>query len=291
MERTTYKNRPAICIRKNRLSAVFLPEDGGKLVSLSDGEYEYLAQADGAEYKCLLPDGEYVAAECSGFDDMFPTIDPCTVDGYFYPDHGEVCRYPMEVLEAESGFRFCFKSPSMPYVFSKTVLPAEGDSIVIKYCIENTSDKELPFIWAGHIMLKGDKAGEILVPYLENAPIKQMFGEKMKEEADRYILKDYSKEGSSYKFYYTEPISDGWCGYRIKNRTVMFEYDAALVPYLGIWMNNGDFKGMYNVALEPCTAPYDSPENAKKAGICSKIPARGKIEFELIIKLSEEKSY
>ena len=67
----------------------------------------------------------------------------------------------------------------------------------------------------------------------------------------------------------------------------MFKYDAALVPYLGIWMNNGEFKGMYNVALEPCTAPYDSPKNAQKAGICSEIPARGKVEFELIIKLSK----
>ena len=287
MERITYKNRPAICVKGKRISAVFLPEDGGKLASLSDGEREYLAQADGTEYKRLLPDGEYVDAECSGFDDMFPTIDPCLVNGLFYPDHGEVCRYPMQMDIDENSVYFSFQSPTMPYVFSKTVSIDNKDRLCICYHIENTSNQELPFIWAGHIMLKGDQDGEVIVPYAKNAPIKQMFGAKMQGDTDRSMLKPFSETGSSYKFYYTQPVPEGLCGYRIKNRILMLQYDAAFVPYLGIWMNNGEFKGMYNVALEPCTAPYDSPENAQKAGACSKIPARGCVEFEFKIELSE----
>lgn len=43
----------------------------------------------------------------------------------------------------------------------------------------------------------------------------------------------------------------------------MLSYNDKAMPYLGIWMNNGKFKGMYDVVIEPCSATYDSPVKAK----------------------------
>ena len=97
-----YKDRPAIRVDTGALTALFLPEDGGKLASLKarDG-YEYLYQGPESRYRRLTVDGSYIEAECSGWDDMFPTIDPYQPEGLPpYPDHGEICRIPLEHIHA-----------------------------------------------------------------------------------------------------------------------------------------------------------------------------------------------
>lgn len=277
-------------IGSNALYATFLPEDGGKMASLKNtAGFEYLAQAPGKNYQILNYTGNYVDSECSGFDDMFPTIDPYTpkkgfYKGIIYPDHGEVCRMPSEYSMNEESVTFAFQSRFFKTVFSKTVR-AEGEAIVLHYKIENHADEDFPYIWAAHCMLCGDPDAEITTPYGPEAPIRKMFGKQEAAEMNRKSLSHYSADGDSYKFYYLYRIKEGFCGYRYpsQRQTLMLRYDAEKVPYLGLWLNNGSFKGMYNIALEPCTAPFDSPGEAQKCHMQSVIKAHGSFEFSLRI--------
>ena len=99
-----FKDRPAVCIQNSQVKATFLPLDGAKMVSLvrlKDGK-ELLAVKPNKNYKVLTFDGDYVSSECSGFDDMFPTVDPYTptvgaFKGITYPDHGETSRIPYDL--------------------------------------------------------------------------------------------------------------------------------------------------------------------------------------------------
>ena len=107
----TYKGRPALRVETGALRALFLPEDGGKLASLTapDG-FEFLCQNPAPAYARLAYDGRYIESECASWDDMFPTIDPYTPPagryaGMTLPDHGEVCRLPMTVEELPDGNR------------------------------------------------------------------------------------------------------------------------------------------------------------------------------------------
>ena len=116
-----------------------------------------------------------------------------------------------------------------------------------------------------------------------NAPadheIRVMFG-TAPEQPER--IGDYSADGESYKYYITEPFSPLTCGIdygRGENITVSFDNDT--VCWFGLWMNNGSFKGMYNLALEPCTSPYDSPVNAAERQAESVIPGKGEICFTM----------
>ena len=106
IKQAQYKDRPAICLETGKASVLFLAEDGGKMASFRYGGREYLAQAPGGSYLRLGPRSDYVSCECSGFDDMFPTIDPCRLDGHTYPDHGEVCRIPHAVSREGDAVRF-----------------------------------------------------------------------------------------------------------------------------------------------------------------------------------------
>ncbi len=68
---------------------------------------------------------------------------------------------------------------------------------------------------------------------------------------------------------------------------VTVEFDNNIVKYLGLWVNPGDLNGMYNLAVEPCTALYDNPINAQKANAASYIKSHDKVGFTL--KMSHKK--
>lgn len=288
IKRTTYKDRPAFCVEGEHLTAVFLPEDGGKMASLTDGCREFLAQAPGECYKRLLPDGEYVPSECSGFDDMFPTIDPYIPEagiyrGKIYPDHGEVCRYPMTVKQMEHALEFSFDSKLFAVRFSKRICCEDG-GIAIHYAIENRGEEVFPYIWAAHCMLQAQADAQILFPYDSDAPIRTMFGKQL----SRMKTEPCTPDGESYKYYFTESIPEGWCGYRYGDgKTLLLQYPKEIVRYLGVWINNGSFKSMYNIALEPCTAPYDKPDAAMAQGYCSVLQPGENLQFHLLFTLQK----
>ena len=107
---TNYKDIQAVSIENTTVKAVFLPEHGGKMASfqhIKTGR-EFLVQAPGEAYKALAYDGVYIDAECSGFDDMLPTIDEYVYETYPWkgikmPDHGEVCGLPWRYELDEHG--------------------------------------------------------------------------------------------------------------------------------------------------------------------------------------------
>jgi len=279
----TYKGRPAYQVTAARLTAVFLPEDGGKMASLKYGNRELLAQAEGERYQRLLPDGDYVSSECSAFDDMFPTIDPYTPDqglfaGITYPDHGEVCRYPHQVEIGADTLTFSFASRLFPVNFSKSIHVNGDGGLAVNYTIRNNGAEPFPYIWAAHCMIQAEPDAVIVCPYTSVAPVKSMFGKLL----SRNSMQSFTRGGESYKFYYEEPIPEGWCGYRYGDgKTLMLRYPAEIIKFLGIWINNGSFKGMYNIALEPCTAPYDRPDQADAASYGSVIQPGETVCFQL----------
>ena len=293
---TTYKDRPAIGVKAGRLTARFLPEDGGKMASLTDEKgFEYLAQAKGETYQSLTPDGEFIHSECSSFDDMFPTIDPYTAEqgafaGIPYPDHGEICRLPWEVQLGEREVTFLCRSRLFKTVFRKTVREENG-SLAVHYRIENGYDEPYPYLWAAHCMLAGEEGAVVSTAYPDDAPIRKMFGSQEPEAMKRDGLVAHDPvNGLAYKFYYTDPIPRGEVSYHYPStgRTLRLDYDGDKIPWLGVWINNGSFKGMYNVALEIATAPYDSPAEAMKAKACSYLPAGGEVSFSLHFTVDEE---
>ena len=279
-----YKDRPCIRITSPNMSAKFLYEDGGKLASLSFNGVETLAQRQGAHYLRLFADTSYVKSECSGFDDMFPTIDPCVIGDFSYPDHGQVCRMPFNVELADDSFALSCYADSVNAVFSKTV-SAESDSLIIEYSIENKNDFPLPYIWAGHVMLAGEQGAYIETPFSKTTPYTVCFGAP---PDNKCTLQGYG-ENKEYKFYYDKPQAPLFCSvvYPSRKRKISFYFEGGSVKYLGLWFNPGDLNRMYNLAVEPCTAPYDTPTNAEKAGMGSFIEPLSTVRFSLRIDCSE----
>jgi NOL1/NOP2/fmu family ribosome biogenesis protein len=218
---TTYKDREALVIEGGGLRATVLPQDGAKMASLtvlSDGK-ELLACKSTPTYRPLTANGSYVDAECSAFDDMFPTIDPYTpeegpFEGLTYPDHGEICRLPFSYTIDGERVQLCARSGILPFHYTKTLSPA-SDGLDVHYRIENDSDEDLPCLWAGHMMLQGEDGIRLCTPFSPDAPIEMIFATKGFAPATlpRDRLTGFAAgSGAAYKFYYLKKIPEGRLG-------------------------------------------------------------------------------
>ncbi|MBR4282384.1 MAG: hypothetical protein IKT35_01575 [Clostridia bacterium] len=295
---TRFKDRLAIGVESDKLIALFLPNDGGKMVSLKrkcDGK-ELLAVKEGDTYKVLTETGSYVDSECSGFDDMFPTVDPYTPEegrykGVTYPCHGEVCRIPHEYKILENQVDFFAKSKLFDVEYHKSVAITNNGGFAIRYDIKNLGEDDFPFLWAGHIMLKGEDEMRVLTPFPDDTKTEFMFAsagydtEKLpKDRLSGYV----PEKGATYKFYYLDKIPEGWFGVSYAdNSKLIFNYNKEVLPYLGIWLNNGEFQNIYTITPEPCNLPFDAPNRAQKRGLTATIRAKESFEFVLNIELEK----
>ncbi len=282
-----YKDRPAIKIHEEGFEALFLPEDGAKFASFkTKNGQELFAVAPQEKYKRLFIDSSYIDSECSAFDDMFPTIDPCMINGMDYIDHGEVCRREHSCKIENDSVKFECTLPKLNITYKKTVFVEDG-TLCIKYGIENHNKFDFPYIWAGHMMFKGEEDAQVVSDFSDDN-IRVMFGNPPTDDK----ISKLQKYGSNnqYKYYYTEQKIPMKCGivYPKSNLRVSLEFIGDSVKYLGVWMNPGDLNEMYNVALEPCTALFDDPINAQKAGAESVIKPEEAVEFTLKIRCEEK---
>ena len=281
--RTMYKDIEAIACETEVLKAIFLPSFGAKLTSLKNcrSGQEFLEQGKNEKYLKPIYGGCYTDAECSAFDDMFPTIDSFICNEYpwqgvEYPDHGEVYALPWEYEVSGECLHMWVYSVRFGYRLDKWVTEEQG-RIMIRYKAENLTDFELPYIYAAHCMLAAQEGALIELPYneVETAATTAFsksgciggYGSKISWPV--YEEMDLSKVGSkslkdSYKFYFDEKMPEGKCTYRYPDGTgLIFGFDHKELAYLAIWFNMGGLLDKYNIAFEPCSGVFDRPDIAK----------------------------
>lgn len=295
---SSYKNKKSIVLESTKIRAEFIPAPGGKLASLINKEtgYEYLIQRKNEIYRDQPFDGVFVDGECSGYDDMFPTIDRCKYEnepwiGVEMADHGEVWSIPWYYSLNTLSLRMSVKGVRFPYKLEKNISFVDENTLRLDYTLTNLSSFDFEFLWAGHLMLNIEEGTEVKVPddcrqavtVLTNG--KGTFG----DINNWPIFKD--NHGNPYradlcrprdvkgfeKYYFNNRLTDGWCElkYPDNKNKLKVSFSAGTVPYLGILMNEGGWDGLYNIIIEPCTVCYDRPDVAKKYGQVSKVEASG----------------
>jgi hypothetical protein len=88
-------------------------------------------------------------------------------------------------------------------------------------------------------------------------------------------------------------MPEGWCGvkYHQSNFSLFLSFPVAQAHYLGVLPNEGGWQNLYNIFLEPCSAPFDRPDVARYRGQVSTIPGGAVREWHLNITLAEGTHY
>lgn len=303
---STYKNKASLVLSNACLRVEFLPEPGGKMVSLKDlrSGYEYLVQREGKTYRDQPFAGNYVEGECSGYDDMFPTIDACDYQeqpwkGTPMSDHGEVWSLPWASEISSDSLKLTVKGIRFPYILQKEISFVSDDILHFRYQLLNTGEHDLEFLWAGHFMINIEPGTRVEVPgdcrkavsILSNS--NRTYGEVM----DWPVFSD--AQGNDYhadvvrpaesrgfeKYYFRDKLRDGWCRlvYPDKKKQLTISFSADTVPYLGLLMNENGWGDLYNIFIEPCTVCYDRPDIAKAYGQVSKVGAGGNYYWDIYL--------
>jgi hypothetical protein len=311
-----YKDQKAITLETEIMRAQFLPEHGAKLASLvyKPRGRELLVQRPDPIYAVQPFDGDYVAAECSGLDDMFPTIDACYYDRYPWQgtkmaDHGEVWSLPWESRLENDGIYFAVNGIRFPYKLEKRVSFPRENILRWDYCLSNLSPFDFDYLWAAHPMFYLEEGAELVLPEgikrlvgtFSLPPGHLSYGDEITypvgslfdgEEKDFRQLEPKST-GLAYKYFIKGKMPAGWCGVKFhrSNFSLFMSFPVEQVPYLGILPNAGGWQDLYNIFLEPCTAPFDRPDAARYRGQGSILPGNSQVCWQLNITVAEGTSY
>lgn len=311
MPHTTYKGLRAALLENDFLRLTFLPGYACKLASLVKKQTgrEFLFQSSQETLEVPPYGASFCAYDSSGFDEVFPSIDACPYPSGAYkgvpvPDHGEVWAMPWRSAFAPDGksVKAVVQSAALPYTLSRTVTLTENE-VLFEYKAENLSEDPFPFIWTPHCLLACSPATRLLIPSdLTQVMTVEHSTKRLGPWGTRHrypLTMDVNgrpldlaatepvSAQNCEKFYFTSPNTAGWCGVEHTDTadTLIYQYEADKVPYLGVWKTQGGYRGDYNIALEPCTGVYDDLYVADKIHKASVIAPRGCYEwkFKMIV--------
>ncbi len=305
-----YKDQPAITVESEVMSAQFLPSIGSKMCSLiyKPLQRELMVQNPSEQYLLQPYDGHYESAECSGFDEMFPTIDTCFYESYPWqgtkiPDHGEVWALKWDHQVQNEQLSMSTYGVRFPYKLDKVVSFAAPHILHTKYVVTNLSDFDFDFMWAAHTMINIEDNVELVLPpgvkgvnsvstdgsignYGDAAAWPQF-------QAKDGTLRDLSKLRSQNtraveKYFIKGKMPEGWCGlkYHQSNFSMALSFPVETVPYLAVLPNEGGWRDIHNIFLEPATGTFDRIDIARKRKEYSTVRAHSTYEWHLNITLA-----
>ena len=306
-----YKNKESVTLTSGAISATVIPSPGGKLASLLDLStgYEHMVQRTGPVYREQPYDGVYVDGECSGFDDMFPTIDECHYESFPWkgarlPDHGEVWSLPWEHEVAGDTLVMRVRGVRLPYQLEKRVsIPAER-TLRIDYELSNETPFDMAFLWAAHVMVNIDEGSRILLPRCCTDAVTAIslkgrmgkYGDVVSwpaftgRDGTRHRV-DVSRPASAAdmeKYYFRDALEEGWCAACAPGgRLLALSFPVTTVPYLGILLNEHGWDDRYNLFLEPCTASFDRIDMARLRGQSSTVKACSRCRWHLCMTVDQ----
>ena len=308
-----YKDQRAMSVESGKIVAQFLPAVGSKMCSLvyKPLNLELLVQRPNPRYLLAPYDGDYVGqGECSGFDEMFPSIDKCFYEGYPWrgtpiPDHGEVWSIEWNCAAENDRLHFATFGVRFPYKLEKWV-SFHGDNVLhTDYRVTNLSDFDLDFMWAAHPMFYLEEGAELRLPAgVQQVVTTLSFTGSLGRYGDEFDwpiarlpdgqMRDLRRirpktACDAEKYFVKGKLPEGWCALTFprSDLTLTLSFPVETVPYLAILPNAGGWQDLYNIFLEPATAAFDRLDVARLRGECSTVKARSTYEWHLDIALTE----
>jgi galactose mutarotase-like enzyme len=282
MTRETLEER-YVTLRSDELSVIVAPERGARITSLrrvGDGR-EWLSQArDGGLGARPELDSVFTASDHCGWDEMFPTVDPCVFPsdpflGLAVPDHGELWSRPWEVREeTDVSASHRLRSDRFGYNFERT-LRLNGATLRCDYRCELDADVEVavPFLWTLHPqfwMLEGTR---LELPGQRSSVLDTSSPDDLRAVAwggDLVVERDVEPGGD--RMIYLHP------GDEVDHATLLDQsgswlrvaWDRSFAPYLGIWMDHGRHTRGRVLAIEPSNGFFDELARASRNALVTR---------------------
>lgn len=270
-------------LRSATAELLMVPELGGRIISLR-------SLRSGREWCWHQPRPDWLwhnhAGDAfgdspqAGVDECLPTVAACRVLDRVLPDHGEVWFQAWQ-LEPDALARrelaASVRLPITPFAFRRTIRVGEAGAFVFDYALTNEGDGPEPYLWSLHPLLALEPGDRLDLP----AEVRSLrLDGGLGAPISRGDVWAYPEPFPGLRLDAGEvPGMPGGCvkGFAgpleagraavLNERTgdrLEFRWDAATVPFLGLWINRGH-GGFHHLALEPCTGAPDSLQEAMES--------------------------
>jgi hypothetical protein len=191
---------------------------------------------------------------------------------------------------------------ALPYRLERTADCPEPGLLRLHYRLTNLGDYAMPYIWAAHPQfLCGERAQVVFPPEVSEVinTIPESWGWGAPETRFSWPT-GTAVDGSPVrldrtgapelqrgrKFFALPDVAAGWAALqRSDGRWLRFGWDPAVVPYLGLWIDEGALNHATVAAPEPTTGWYDSLELGWDKGRVEMVAAHATREWELAVTL------
>lgn len=264
VRQAAWHGEPAIAITSGSADLVLSPARGGKIVSLLDQRgREWLSQPGGETGlpPVARPGAVFTDAEMCGWDECAPTIVACVVAGADLPDHGELWTQRWWARADQAGTT----GPSFRYRFTRRVKPIP-DGFALHYEVQ-AIERSFPFLWAAHPQFLAPPGSHVLVDAGES--VWDVLAEPAVQQPwdPDLACMDSVPHGSCRKFFLLPERPASAAELRLADGSgLRLEWDASILPYLGVWFDARRYSREDVIALEPSTAFYDGLDRAVRLG-------------------------
>lgn len=266
----------SILLQNSYLSLEIDPTNGGKITSLRDlkTKREWLWKNPYLPQQTPVYGSSFVETlDTGGWDEIFPSVAPCSVEGLTIPDHGDLVFLPWEVTSLdEQRIEMSVRTQFANFLFSREII-LDGDSLRISYRLTNDSSSPIPWLWCAHPLIATEPGMQIILPHgtdmtVDGGPAFSWPNAPGTPPLD--ILPDGSAPFAVKIFTAARSINTVKLIAPDASSSLILTWDANENPYLGMWVNCHGWSGCgsqpyYNLGLEPTTSPHDSLTDAQQS--------------------------
>ncbi len=264
----------AVKLTSSTLEVSVLPQVGAKITDLVHRPtgFNFLWRNPRIEPRPYPVDGNFDNYWCGGWDDGFPTCEPCEYKGDQYPGLGELRALEWKIESFNNdGFdqhvSLSVFGPINPVHVRKT-LRLEGESLHYYFSVENIGPLALDFIWGTHPAFQISPGARIHIP-ARLGIVGQATDDSLGAPGEHYEwphLKvgerstDMSRvllpETGVAAGHYATELSAGW--FAVENPAqgvgIFVEFPVEHCPYVWMWLCYGGWRGYYVAVVEPWTS-------------------------------------
>jgi hypothetical protein len=218
----------------------YIPDDGARISTLNYAGQDLLTSLPPSFKAPERFYGEFETRPVYGYDDCFPTVDPCIYPGVGSDcrDHGKLCWQGWQSNKEDNGLVFttdCLK----PDVNFKRILTFEENRLIWRFEVLSLSGERSVFLHVMHALMPLNNIAGLNFPgcaKIIDEIRSEETGLKSSAELGEYLLAFHP---GSFVMLLLKEISEGSVGVKFKNGLdLTIGFDNRMFPTLGIWWNN-----------------------------------------------------